>query len=274
MEDPIKHAFSKVKEDITSVKTDFIDIKKELSEIQISLLLLNKTLYEIKNSITQTDNQTDRHFDTYSDTKSNQNIANSTQNILNPTIRQLNKTENTSSTDTSTHILPFQVLKQPFLTSSIGNRGVSTDRQTIRQTDNQTDFKGQISSETPLNSHELAKASQKTLIPTTNTSEILDQLDAIKKDLRLKIKRLTPQEMLVFSAIYQLEDQGQLVDYTLLSNTLSLSESSIRDYIQRVINKGFTLDKEKINNKKVLLHIPQDTRKLASLDTILKLRDI
>ena len=61
--------------------------------------------------------------------------------------------------------------------------------------------------------------------------------------------------MLVLSSIYQLEDQGYLVDYPLLSSKLSLSQSSIRDYIQRIINKGFSLSKEKVNNKQIILHI-------------------
>ena len=80
--------------------------------------------------------------------------------------------------------------------------------------------------------------------------------------------------MLIFSSIYQFEDQGFLVDYSLLSSKLNLSESSIRDYIKRIIAKGVILDKEKVNNKRIIVHIPPDFKKLASLDTIIKLRQI
>ena len=80
--------------------------------------------------------------------------------------------------------------------------------------------------------------------------------------------------MIVYSAIYQFEDQGHDVDYTLLSTNLGLSESSIRDYISRIGIKNLPLIKEKENNKKIILKIPQDLRKLATLDTIIKLRDL
>ncbi len=104
--------------------------------------------------------------------------------------------------------------------------------------------------------------------------EILDSLDALKKDVRIKIKRLTNKEMQVFSLLYSLENTGEQVDYPLLSNKLNLSESSIRDYIGRIIKKGIPLIKEKIQNKRIILHISQDLKKIASLDTILKLREL
>ena len=80
--------------------------------------------------------------------------------------------------------------------------------------------------------------------------------------------------MAVFSAIYQLEEEGLTVDYSILSTKLSLSESSIRDYIQRTIRKGLPIQKTKENNKKVILSISNDLKKIASLQTILQLREI
>ena len=107
-----------------------------------------------------------------------------------------------------------------------------------------------------------------------NPGLVLEQLDSLKKELRLKVKRLTGQEIKVFSAVYLLEQQGHLVDYPLLSTNLSISESSVRDYIQRIINKGMPIIKEKINNKRIILHIPEEFRKLASIDTILALKSL
>ena len=80
--------------------------------------------------------------------------------------------------------------------------------------------------------------------------------------------------MQVFTLIYDFENKGQIVDYPLLSTHLNLSESSIRDYTGRIINKGFPIIKEKLNNKKIILHISKDLKDVASLDTILKLREI
>jgi Mn-dependent DtxR family transcriptional regulator len=81
--------------------------------------------------------------------------------------------------------------------------------------------------------------------------------------------------MLVFSTIYQLEEQGNReITYKLLSKTLKLSESSIRDYVQRMINKGISIQKEKVNNKKLLLTISPNLKKIASLPTIIQLREL
>ena len=81
--------------------------------------------------------------------------------------------------------------------------------------------------------------------------------------------------MLVFSTIYQLEEQGNReITYKLLSKSLKLSESSIRDYVQRMIHKGVSIQKEKINNKKLLLTISPNLKKIASLPTIIQLREL
>ena len=105
-------------------------------------------------------------------------------------------------------------------------------------------------------------------------SEILDSLDNIKKDIRRKFKRITKQEMLVFSTIYGLEEQYREVDYNKIALKLGLSQSSIRDYVQKMINKGIPITKEKLNNKKILLHISPELKKIASLSTIIQLREI
>jgi len=157
-----------------------------------------------------------------------------------------------------------QVLKKQNLGISTGNRGVPTDRQTNRQTNRHIiqHITAQEIEKKPIENH-LDKA-----------KEILDSLDALKKDVRIKFKRLTEKEMQVFSLLYSLEQQGEIVDYPLLSSKLNLSESSIRDYIGKIQKKGIPIIKEKINNKKILLHISPDLKKIASLDTIIKLREI
>ncbi len=238
--DQIKEAFSKVKEDITNLNKEIKDIHKELEEIQRSILFLIKTSSTDK----PTDRQTHQNMETSTDTSK-----------FSPSFTQ-NKTENTSPTHPSTQKYLFQELKSQNISFSTGNRGVPTDRQTNQQTDRHTN--------SPL----------KEGIQTTLSSSLISQLDSFKKDLRLKLKRLTNQEMLVFSAIYQFDTLGELVDYPFLSSKLSLSESSIRDYTRRIASKGLPLDKEKINNKRILLHISEDLKKLTTLDTLLKLREM
>jgi len=80
--------------------------------------------------------------------------------------------------------------------------------------------------------------------------------------------------MLIFSTVYQLEEEGFIVDYPLVASKTNLSESSIRDYTQRIIAKGFPVIKEKINNKRIILHISPELKKIASLNTIITLREI
>ena len=46
--------------------------------------------------------------------------------------------------------------------------------------------------------------------------------------------------MLVFSTIYTYEDQKyENINYKLISDKLNLSESSIRDYVNKLIKKEF-----------------------------------
>jgi len=274
--DPIKEAFHKVKSEFSLIKKEITDIKSEFSEIQLSLLNLTKLINsELTKAIKTKDRQTDRpplpSTDTSTDNSTkitmkvldlfkeeiillrhqlNHLYNHQTEQTKNQTGEANNTTHLDTSTDTSTQIYPFKALKEQKTLFSIGNNGVSTDRQTDQQTDKNA----------PKN--------------RLNASKVLNQLDDIKKELRSKVIQLTNQEMLVYSTIYQFEDQGHNIDYTLLSTSLGLSESSIRDYIQRIIFKGLPLTKEKEKNKKVILKIPSELRKLATLDTLLKLRDL
>lgn len=234
MEDSIRDAFNRVKDDINFLNEELLDVKMTMEELHTIMKNLTNKL-ENQQKQPSTDRQT---------------------------IRQSNQTENVTSTHNST--VPQEVggLKPANLPISIGNQGVSTDRQTDTQTDNST---------------------HTSLVNTSNTidsdiqeaTEMLDSLDSLKKEIRLKFKHLTAQEMLVFSTIYQLEEQGNNeITYKLISKTLKLSESSIRDYVQRMINKGISINKEKVNNKKLFLTISPNLKKIASLPTIMQLREL
>ena len=234
-EDPIKSAFEKVKDDMNFLNNEILDIKVAISEIREAITLLSKT---------STNTQTDRQ-----------------------TLRHINTTNHAYTTDNSTHssTVPQEIegLKSLNLNSSTGNEGVSTDRQTDTQTDRQTHY---------------TQENQQKSIETNlhEASEILGSLDSIKKEIRLKFKHLTSQEMSVFSTIYQLEEQfpDDEITYKQLSKQLKLSESSVRDYIQRIMNKGIPIKKQKINNKQIVLKISSELKKIATLPTIIKLREL
>ncbi|MEI7718623.1 MAG: hypothetical protein WCI72_02055 [archaeon] len=147
--------------------------------------------------------------------------------------------------------------------SSTGNRGVPTDNSTYRPTDRQTDILGSLSSE----------ISSK--LNLEDVQETLNTLDNFKKELRLKFKRLTPQEMLIFTSIYSLETKGvEEITYKTIANNLNLSESSIRDYIIKLVAKGIPIVKRRVNNKQIALQISPNLQKIASLSTIIKLREL
>ena len=184
----------------------------------------------------------------------------SLENTLNS--MKINQTQQPSISTTPTHIPTLrQSLEAPKpqnLPISIGNEGVPTDKQTNRQTDQHMQIQPKIQEK-----------------PTfEQATKLLESLGNIKKEIRLKFKRLTNQEMLIFSTLYQLEQTQQETTYKDLATQLKLSESSIRDYISRLIDKGIPLDKIRKNNKQIILKISQDLKKIASLDTILQLRDI
>ncbi len=163
----------------------------------------------------------------------------------------------TLPTPTSTHKLPLEALKPQNLHISTGNEGASTDRQTDRQTHRQT----QKEPKNEENSFE-------------NALEILNSLDDIKKEVRLKFKRLTEQETLIFSTIYQIEEEQGYANYKLIATKLDLTESSVRDYVGRLIQKRIPVEKKKVNNKQIQLFISQNLKKIAPLSTILQLRDL
>jgi hypothetical protein len=236
-DEEIKKAFDRV-------KTDIFNIGKEISSLKLDII-------DIKNQLNKlTNNQT-----------------------INPTIQQINPTHQTTPTDNPTVPQEVRGLKYPNLGISIGNRGVPTDKPTDKQTDNPTHFYTENELNYPqIQENQTPKPLSQDL---TDAREILDSLDSLKKEIRLKFKAMTNQEMLVFSTIYQLEQlYPDSLDYGKIAQKLRLSPSSIRDYTQRLINKGIPILKEKLNNKKILLKISPELKKIATLNTIIRLRDL
>ena len=237
-EDQIKFAFSKVKEDINFLNEELLLIKVHLSEFKEQLTSFDHIQKEIKNTLS--------------------------------TLQQIISSNPMNPTNNPTVPKEIEGLKDQNLIFSIGNKGVPTDSQTVRQSDSQTE------NNLPLSIREPPLPQFKTIDKEIKeASEILESLDHLKKEIRLKFKHLTHQEMLVFSTIYQLEEQNNHeISYPLVSKLLKLSESSIRDYVHRMINKGIPLKKEKVNNKRILLSISPELKRIAPLSTIIRLREL
>jgi hypothetical protein len=236
-DDKLKEAFFQIKQDIFLLGDELHRLKFEITEIKSELKIVSQFLDEIK-----------------------------TAQFLNPTpLPTDNPTHygektNTKDIPTDSPTLPQETggLISQKLGVSTGNSGVPTDRPTNQPTNQHTHF---IVDKLPSSTLDRA-------------SEILTSLDNLKKEVRIKFKRLTSQEMQVFSVLYNLEEQGISVDYSIISQKMNLSESSIRDYIGKIQKKGIPIFKEKLNNKRVILHISSDLKKIASLNTILQLREL
>ncbi len=242
--DLIKEAFDRVREDINFLKQESANLRKGLIETRERMIEICDILKEIEKKV---------------------EFLSSTQDSQNSTLLAY----------PSTHKYPLEPLKPQNLAISIGNQGVSTDRQTDRQTHRQTQNKPKNKEEGVENrkniSREIFEDKEKSF---ENALEILNSLDDIKKEIRLKFKRLTEQEILIFSTIYQIQEEKGYANYKLIAEKLKLTESSVRDYVGRLIKKGIPVEKKKINNKLITLSISEKLKKIAPLSTILQLRDL
>jgi hypothetical protein len=259
--DQIKEAFSKVKEDIDSIHQELFNLREGFNELRIQMISFSEILLSL-NKEGNLKKQEENIPSFLSSQPTNQHILSnkdSTGNEGVPTDRQVFKPQNAK-------IYP----------SSTGNEGVPTDRQTDQQTDQHID-KGSYNSKDSSYNHQnkipsiSALNNQDSIESALN---LLNSLDNIKKEIRLKFKKLTDQEVLVFSTLYQFDDEKGYSDYRSLSEKLNLSESSIRDYVGKIIQKGIPIEKIKVNNKNIHLKISSNLKKIASLPAILQLRDL
>jgi len=294
--DEVKEAFSRVKEDILNIAKEFYDLKLELIEFKKQIENTNKLIEKLELERLELEKpeapniqhieppkipQTTKLLEELPTQEPTQEILGfqETQEDLDllDKLRQMANETPTHPTHTPTDNLPLQTPKSPNFDFSIGNEGVPTDRQTDRQTDIPTHFQAINSTQDAIDSTlELLKKNSKSENNSDfkKAEEILASLDNIKKEIRLKFKRLTDQEMLVFSTIYLLEEENLQPDYRKIAEKLSLTESSIRDYVIKLINKGIPIQKEKQNNKKILLKISPELKKITPLSSIITLREL
>ncbi len=147
----------------------------------------------------------------------------------------------------------FKPLNAKILDISTGNQGVPTDRQTDQQT------------------HKIGELKQKD--PFLEATKLITTLDSLKEEIGGLFKQLTKQELLVLTTIYQMDEEDKNCDYKTLSEYLNLSQSSIRDYIGKLTNKGVPLIKRKINNKQITLSVAESFKRTISLSNLSSFRN-
>jgi len=227
------------------LKEAFDRIKQDILNLQLELSSLRSELRVISQSNTPTDTPTH---------KPHQSIH---------SIQQTNTP--TDITEYTYKNMPLEPLKEQNHAFSIGNEGVPTDKQTNNQTVQHTHHN---QNNTELRGHE-TDSNFNTFDEAVNA---IESLNIIKSEISSKFKTLTPQEMLVFSTIYSFQDEKRQITYKTIAEELKLSESSIRDYTNRLIKKEVPIVKEKVNNKLVLLSISDSLRKTVTLSSIMDLR--
>lgn len=264
----IKEAFLRVKEDVFFLKKEInsltfqlVKSKENINNLSEIIYNLNKENLFLKEKNEELSGKVSSIFEKYDEILEFQKICLSKLDTF--LDKQTNNSTNLMNIPLNpmffkTYNYDFKPLNAKILDISIGNQGVQTDKQTDKQTD--------VSMNKSSYNHQETKFDE--------AQNLLNSLDSIKKEIRLKFKRLTDQELLVFSTIYQLEEEFGYSDYKSISKRLNLSESSIRDYVRRLTIKGIPLVKEKINNKEIKLNVSQNLKKLVTLNTILELRDL
>src|SRR3989344_4753451 len=142
--------------------------------------------------------------------------------------------------------------KIDFFNSSIGNKGVVNNRQ-------QSTVNHQQSSTMQSNEQQWISDDQ-----AINNNQ--------HQTLTFRFKTLTDREFSVFLAIYELEKQLSEVTYADLANKLSLTETTIRSCVNRLVSKQLPLTKERFFNKKTTLTIDKNFKELSLLNKLINIR--
>ena len=98
-------------------------------------------------------------------------------------------------------------------------------------------------------------------------------ISAIKSDFEALFRGLTDREFSVFMAIYQLEEDLQApVSYCEVSKILKITEITVRNYVNSMMNRGIPIEKHRQYNRKVSLSMKKDMRDLNLASKLLKIR--
>ena len=129
-------------------------------------------------------------------------------------------------------------------------------KQELEQIKTQFTTKGSIGNEGVFNKQTNQQTNQQTIIQQTNA------LSRLNDDLEAHFNSLTRQEFLVFLSLYQMEEETGSVKFSDLAAYLNLSESSIRGYVNRLVQKGSPILRKRVNNKVINLSLSPDFRNL------------
>jgi len=181
---------------------------------------------------------------------------------LDTLLEQKNKNLSKKSLDFS----KFEGLEAPNVQinkSSTGNEGVlrrqSDDKETTirRQRDDNQTIKSR-------------QYDNKTIKKLDNFYDI----KTYKKELESRFLSLTDAQFRVFMAIYRIEERSNnSVTYAEIASELTLSQSSIRDYVSDLLLRKIPLTKHSSPNRKVFLSVQKEFKNLNILENLHALRE-
>lgn len=106
----------------------------------------------------------------------------------------------------------------------------------------------------------------------TDMQQLSVLIESMKEDLKQRFKKLSKQEFFIFSTIFSLEEQEKkAITYGEIAKAAKLSQGAVRDYVMRLFSKGIPLLKEKFNNKIVLLRVDPELKRIATLESLVKI---
>jgi DNA-binding MarR family transcriptional regulator len=277
-EKELKEAFEKIKEDMLFLSEQILGLKETLSEITNKLNNLcpkdgldvdSTQIRQIQHKFSTNSAIYSRDKPYFNNYKGNAGVPADSQQMFGRQDNELMRTSKqlTEDSDTTTFKEDFSEKenKLKILQEILQVVDSLKIEKNLDQEKNEKIFFSPSSVEENLQKKEISSSLKEI------SSDLNNRLSSIKIELKDKFKALTRQEFTIFSSLYSLEEQSKEITYKDLALQTGLTESSIRDYISKLISKGIPVIKERINNKIILLRISPELRNIATLEILSKI---
>ncbi|MDI6737782.1 MAG: hypothetical protein QME12_04680 [Nanoarchaeota archaeon] len=256
----VKASFSKVKEHISSVeggiklnKEQILAQKAALESLKSEVLKAKEGLNSQKEPILRLESTINSQKELISSQKSK--FESDLEGIKSSFLSQNEKISTFSDKiDIILKRLGEIEAKMSVSTSSTGNEGVYSDIHSFNIhsfTRQEKPASGDISSELSL------EPKQRVEKPD------LAILSSSRQDILGRFSGLSKQELRTFLTVYGLEEEKGNVSYLDVAKKLNLTEGCIRTYVSSLMKSGIPVEKVKLNNKMVVLHIPKEFKELS-----------
>lgn len=258
--DIVKASFSRVKEHINSVESDIKLNKEDIIAQKAALETLKSEVIKAKEGL---NSQKEPILRLESALKSQKELISSQRAKFESDLEDIKSSFLSQNEKISTFFDKIDIIlkrldeieaKINVSNISTGNEGVYSD---IHSFNIHSFTKQEESIGEELSSERLLEPKQKVEKPD------LAILSASRQDIIGKFSRLSKQELRTFLTVYDLEEEKGNVSYLDVAKRLGLTEGCIRTYVSSLMKCGIPVEKVKLNNKMVVLHIPREFKELS-----------